>query len=783
MFFFSRKGNIMKKRTYKIAALILAAAMAAGTPISSYAWEVEEEILRGTSDTERVFEGEGQTVEQTAETDSEVVSGTAGLSEEEQQLQEIKEHLDKAEQYLQNNVTDPVVDTLGGEWSVIAMARYGNLMEATKMKYLANLYQTLDEKEGILDAKKYTEYSRVALALTAVGIHPSEVNGYDILLKLAEFENVKWQGVNGPIWALIALDSHNYEVPELKAEKLTQTTRENLIAEILGKQLEDGGWALSGAESDADMTAMAILALSSYYQQNQQVKTALDKAFDTLSKMQTEDGGFASWGTGNLESAAQVVMAFSAFDANLLEDERFVKNGNSVLDYLLRYQLADGSFVHALGDTEADAMATDQGALALLAYYRAKTGQNSLFDMSDVSIDMEEGEESREAVEAFRGKLQSLSEEIRIKDQQTLYALLTELDQMKSFEEKETFRAELQKKMKEVEKQIAEVEALDEDIWEQINPLAITIADRDTILELTERYNKLPKENQEYVTNREDLFAAKEVIQKLQMILSEVASPFGGIKGAEVSADETEQQPAAATGAVAKNTNNTAAKSSSGKKKAEESNTIDAEVKDGIVAKTEVEKVKGQEKNLRMKGTLEDKTEYILTLNGKDVKEASDIHIGISRKSEYEEEIRKLAADPAILTFSQEGNFPGAVQVEVSVEKADGEYLLLYYNAEAQKAEYVQKIQVKDKQTKFLIEKGGSYFIDKKVSTKSLKEKNEKEEQTVDTDTEEVILQGMKEEPENRMPYIVVGSGLGLIIIGGGIYVIASKKRKNNRED
>ncbi|MFR1158409.1 MAG: hypothetical protein ACLSD7_05070 [Coprococcus phoceensis] len=59
--------------------------------------------------------------------------------------------------------------------------------------------------------------------------------------------------------------------------------------------------------------------------------------------------------------------------------------------------------------------------------------------------------------------------------------------------------------------------------------------------------------------------------------------------------------------------------------------------------------------------------------------------------------------------------------MEVPVEKEDGEYLLLYYNPKEQKAEYVQKVEVKDGQTKFLIEKGGAYFIDKRASTKSLR--------------------------------------------------------------
>ncbi len=110
--------------------------------------------------------------------------------------------------------------------------------------------------------------------------------------------------------------------------------------------MSDGGWALSGTKSDPDMTAMAIQALAPYYEKNSGVKTAVEKALQTLSNMQDENGGFASFGTENLESAAQTVIALSTLNVELLSDEAFVKNGKSVLDYLLSYQLSDGAFKH-----------------------------------------------------------------------------------------------------------------------------------------------------------------------------------------------------------------------------------------------------------------------------------------------------------------------------------------------------------------------------------------------------------------------------------------------------
>ena len=52
---------------------------------------------------------------------------------------------------------------------------------------------------------------------------------------------------------------------------------------------------------------MTIQALAPYYKSNTEVKTAVDRALDVMSGLQKADGGFASWGTVNSESCAQVI--------------------------------------------------------------------------------------------------------------------------------------------------------------------------------------------------------------------------------------------------------------------------------------------------------------------------------------------------------------------------------------------------------------------------------------------------------------------------------------------
>mgnify|MGYP000276121719 FL=1 len=48
------------------------------------------------------------------------------------------------------------------------------------------------------------------LALTAIGKDVTNVGGHNLLAGLDEMSYVTYQGINGPIWTLIALDSHDY---------------------------------------------------------------------------------------------------------------------------------------------------------------------------------------------------------------------------------------------------------------------------------------------------------------------------------------------------------------------------------------------------------------------------------------------------------------------------------------------------------------------------------------------------------------------------------------------
>lgn len=303
-------------------------------------------------------------------------------------------------------VKNPQVAVVGGEWAVIGLARSGyNVPQSYWDNYYKNVEKYVKECKGNLHDKKYTEYSRVIVALSSIGADPTDVAGYNLLTALGDFDKTIWQGINGPIWALIALDTKNYDMPVNKEAK-TQATRQMYIDEILSRQLDNGGWNLTSkggsSESDVDITGMALQALAKY-QDQLKVKTATEKALAHLSKVQNDEGGFSNKGVKTLESTVQVAVGLTELGIDL-NDSRFVKNGKTVVDNLLSYRQNDGSFIHSEGANGNNQMASEQGLYALVAVNRALEGKSSLYKMNDVTISVNQGKQESTENTGIDGK-------------------------------------------------------------------------------------------------------------------------------------------------------------------------------------------------------------------------------------------------------------------------------------------------------------------------------------------------------------------------------------------
>ena len=292
--------------------------------------------------------------------------------------------------YMLSAVPKPELGSIGGEWAVLGLARSGYAVPGGYFEeYYGRLIRDVQAVQGVLHERKYTEYERVVVALSAMGKDARDVRGYDLRAPLGDYDETVWLGINRAIWALIALDSANYPMPQNpKAE--TQATRQMYIDYILAEELDEGGWTLdrrtSADPANPDITGMALQALAKYRDQPA-VAAAIDRALTCMSNKQNAQGGYSNAeGDPNLESAAQVLVALCELGIGW-NDLRFIKNGNTLLDNILTFRTASGGFYHvadgSLRENENNQMSAEQGFYTLVACLRYEKGMNSLYRMTD----------------------------------------------------------------------------------------------------------------------------------------------------------------------------------------------------------------------------------------------------------------------------------------------------------------------------------------------------------------------------------------------------------------
>ena len=281
---------------------------------------------------------------------------------------------------------NPATGSVGGEWLMLGLARADHVIaSSSKTAYLSSVrsYINANYNSGKLSNDKSTENSRIVLALTALGEDPQTfVTGKNLLEGYSDFDWTVQQGVTGPIFALLAIDSQKYIVPG------NATIRNDLIEEILKAQKNNGGWSADGKTVDVDMTAMAIQALAPYYKKNNtDVVEAVNAALVYLVSQQNEATGAFPNANNELsaESTAQVIVALTSLGKNPATEKRFQAGDKklSPIDGLMRFYQENGKFSHKL-DADANDMATEQSYYALVSYYRLKNGKTSLYDMTDL---------------------------------------------------------------------------------------------------------------------------------------------------------------------------------------------------------------------------------------------------------------------------------------------------------------------------------------------------------------------------------------------------------------
>ena len=241
------------------------------------------------------------------------------------------------------------------EWYIIALSQDG-------VRGMGSYERALKGYIGSTKINSATMREKYALALCAAGSSDSYIA--DIL-----DDSIGANGIMSRIYGLHVLNN-GYTCDKYTAESVAD--------ELLDLQYNDGGWALFGEYGDIDVTAMTIQALAPYYDERGDVRAAIDRGLELLSRRQMDDGGYQSFGTPNPESSAQVLVALSALGIDCGEDSRFIKDGNTIIDSMLTYRRADGGYSHVAGG-DFNETATIQAMYSFVAYKRMLEGEGPLY--------------------------------------------------------------------------------------------------------------------------------------------------------------------------------------------------------------------------------------------------------------------------------------------------------------------------------------------------------------------------------------------------------------------
>ncbi|WP_440603957.1 DUF4430 domain-containing protein [Bacillus sp. GB_SG_008] len=309
----------------------------------------------------------------------------------------------KVDEAIVKTVQKMMKDGIDSDWVVIGLTQSGQeVSKEIKSNYLQSLEERIKEKENKFSS---TELARTILAVSAVEGDPTNIASNNLISKLYNFEKI--DSITGYTFSLLALDTKKYDVPVD-----AKWNRDTLVNAILKSQHTDGGWAYMGKleePSDADVTGMVFSALAPY-QDQAEVKQALDKAKQYLASIQTDKGGFTSGGVENGNSVAEVVLGLAAAGIDPTSTT-YTKNNYNAVQNLLSYQLENGGFKWLANDTEEDSMATEQAMLALVQYKNYLNGKGSIFDWTNASTPTHEGDNSTEEPKQPTGDEKSVTEE------------------------------------------------------------------------------------------------------------------------------------------------------------------------------------------------------------------------------------------------------------------------------------------------------------------------------------------------------------------------------------
>ncbi|MBB6631654.1 prenyltransferase/squalene oxidase repeat-containing protein [Clostridium algidicarnis] len=204
------------------------------------------------------------------------------------------------------------------------------------------------------------------ISIIAIGENPKNYEGknYVKMLKDSQNKNGAFVILDGDedwptlqAFAIIALDMSKADYDKEKA-----------VNYLLSKSKD-------GSYGDVDTTAMVITALSKH-KDIKGVEEIIKSSIEYINSKQLESAGFESYGNENPYTLSAVIQALIANKENIFSN-KWVKNGNTLLDALLTFKTGDHFEFKSKWGTDSK-MSTEQAALALIDIYNNKSVYESI---------------------------------------------------------------------------------------------------------------------------------------------------------------------------------------------------------------------------------------------------------------------------------------------------------------------------------------------------------------------------------------------------------------------
>ena len=209
--------------------------------------------------------------------------------------------------------------------------------------------------EAYMGRASYTYSAGAVRAMQYLGMDTSDINGLDYLAPLTNTDKAaatSTQDFNSYLEDIASIEPFVWRSRGVDGDVLA----ERFITRVLADQTPDGGFDnaygvnvaqghASSWRDDARYTAETLTALASY-KDKEYVAKAIDAGLEYLSSVQLADGSFANMSkeTPDGEVTLAVLKMMEALDISL-DDERFVKNGNTVAEAMRTFYVDGVGFI------------------------------------------------------------------------------------------------------------------------------------------------------------------------------------------------------------------------------------------------------------------------------------------------------------------------------------------------------------------------------------------------------------------------------------------------------